>query len=107
MTQAPERVDMNALFASLIWLILTIIDIYFWVVIGSAVMSWLIAFNVINIRNPYVGMIWDTLMRLTEPALAPIRRLLPSLGGIDISPVILLLGLQFLRHLIVNLTYGF
>jgi len=97
---------MNALIASLIWLILAIIDIFFWVVIGSAVMSWLIAFNVINIRNPYVSLIWDTLMRLTEPMLAPIRRILPNMGGIDISPVILLLGLQFLRHFIVNLTSG-
>jgi YggT family protein len=94
---------MNALLGSLVWLILTVIDIYFWVVIGSAVLSWLIAFNIVNIRNQYVGMLWDTLMRLTEPVLAPLRRLLPNLGGIDISPVILLLGLQFLRHFIVNL----
>jgi YggT family protein len=97
---------MNALFASLIWLILTIIDIYFWVVIASAVMSWLIAFNVVNVRNHIVGLIWDTLIRLTEPVLAPIRRVLPNLGGIDISPVVLLLGLQFLRIFIVNLTMG-
>lgn len=91
---------------AIVWLIVTIIDLYFWVVIASAILSWLIAFNVVNPRNQVVGMIWDTLVRLTEPALAPIRRLLPNLGGIDISPVILLLLLGFLRRLIVGLYVG-
>ena len=92
---------------SIVWLIVTIIDIYFWVVIASAIISWLIAFNVVNPRNQFVGMLWETLTRLTEPALNPIRRVLPNLGGIDISPVILLLGLGFLRRLVVELyTYA-
>lgn len=91
---------------AIVWLIVTIIDLYFWVVILSAVLSWLIAFNVVNPRNPVVGRIWDVLVRLTEPALAPIRRILPNLGGIDISPVILLLLLGFLRRLIVELYLG-
>jgi YggT family protein len=88
---------------AIVWLIVTIIDIYFWIVIITAVLSWLIAFNVINPRSPVVGSIWDFLVRLTEPALAPIRRILPNLGGIDISPVILLLLLGFLRRLIVEI----
>jgi len=88
---------------AIVWLILAVIDLYFWIVVASAVLSWLIAFNVANPRNPIVGTIWDTLVRLTEPALAPIRRILPNLGGIDLSPVILLLLLGFLRRLIVEL----
>ena len=88
---------------ALVWLIVSIIDLYFWVVIISAVLSWLIAFNVANPHNPIVARIWDVLTRLTEPALAPIRRILPNLGGIDISPVILLLLLGFLRRLVVEI----
>lgn len=91
---------------ALVWLIVTIIDLYFWVVIITAVLSWLIAFNVANPRNPIVGRVWDVLVRLTEPALAPIRRILPSLGGIDISPIILLLLLGFLRRLVVEIYAG-
>ena len=91
---------------ALVWLIVTIIDLYFWIVILSAVLSWLIAFNVANPRNPIVGRVWDVLIRLTEPLLAPIRRLLPNLGGIDLSPVILLLLLGFLRRLVVELYVG-
>jgi len=89
--------------SAIVWLILAIIDLYFWVVVASAVLSWLIAFNVANPRSPVIGAIWDTLVRLTEPVLAPIRRILPNLGGIDLSPVILLLLLGFLRRLIVEL----
>lgn len=91
---------------AIVWLIVTILDLYFWVVIASAVLSWLIAFNVVNPRNQLVGTIWDTLVRLTEPVLAPIRRFLPNLGGIDISPVILLLALGFIRRLIVGFYVG-
>ncbi len=92
---------------AIVWLIVTIIDIYFWIVIITAVLSWLIAFNVVNPRSPVVGRIWDMLVRLTEPALAPIRRILPNLGGIDISPVILLLLLGFLRRLIMEVYLSF
>jgi YggT family protein len=84
-----------------IWLILTIIDIYFYVILASVIMSWLIGFNVINGSNQYVRQIGYALHRLTEPLLAPIRRRLPDLGGIDISPIILLLALQFIKYLIV------
>lgn len=84
-----------------IWLILTILDIYFWVILITVIMSWLIGFNVINGSNPYVRQISYALHRVTEPLLGPIRRMLPDLGGIDISPIILLLALQFLRYLII------
>ena len=84
-----------------LWLILTIIDLYIYVLIAAAVMSWLIAFNVVNSQNPTVRMIWDFLYRITEPVLAPIRSVLPGLGGIDISPVILIIGLLFLKQLIL------
>jgi YggT family protein len=84
-----------------LWLILTIIDLYIYVLIAAAVMSWLMAFNVVNSHNPTVRMIWDFLYRITEPVLAPIRSVLPGLGGIDISPVILIIGLLFLKQLIL------
>jgi YggT family protein len=83
--------------AGLRYLILTIIDLYWWVIIVQAVMSWLVAFGVINTYNKFVAQVGETLYRLTEPALRPIRNFLPNLGGIDISPIILLLLLGFLR----------
>ena len=83
-----------------LWLIDTLITLYIYVLIAAAVMSWLIAFNVVNSYNPTVRRIWDFLYRVTEPALRPIRAILPNLGGIDISPVILIIGLMFLRVLI-------
>ena len=83
-----------------LWLIDTLITLYIWILIASAVMSWLIAFDVINRRSPVVAAIWSFLIQVTEPVLRPIRALLPNLGGIDISPVILIIGLWFLRLLI-------
>ena len=84
-----------------IWLIHTLIWLYIYVLIAAAVMSWLLAFNVINSYNTTVRMIWEFLYRVTEPALRPIRAILPNLGGIDISPVILNVGLMFLDQLII------
>jgi len=85
---------------SLARLIDNVIDIYTWIVIASAIMSWLVAFGVINVRNQFIRVVVDLLYRLTEPVLRPIRRFLPNLGGVDISPVILLLGLFFIRSLL-------
>jgi YggT family protein len=84
-----------------IWLVLTILDIYFWIIIATVVMSWLVAFNVINGANPYVRQVGYALRRLTEPLLGPIRRFLPDLGGIDVSPIVLLIALQFIQYLII------
>lgn len=85
---------------SLAVLIDTVIDIYTWIVIAGAIMSWLVAFGVVNISNKFIRMVVDVLYRLTEPVLRPIRHILPNLGGVDISPVILLLGLFFVRSLL-------
>ena len=87
---------------ALIELVVTVITIYVWVLIVQAVLSWLVAFGVVNTRNRAVVMIGDMLWRLTEPALRPIRRVLPDLGGIDVSPVILILILYFIRNLIIE-----
>ncbi len=87
-----------------IQLILLLLDIYFWIIIAMVVMSWLVAFNVVNPSNSVVRQIRYALFRLTEPLLGPIRRFLPDLGGIDISPVILLIGLWFVQNLVI--TYG-
>jgi YggT family protein len=84
-----------------LWLIHTLIWLYIYVLIAAAVMSWLIAFNVVNSHNPTVRTIGEFLYRVTEPALAPLRRVLPNLGGIDISPVILIIGLMFLDQLVI------
>lgn len=85
---------------SLAVLIDKVIDIYTWIVIAGAIMSWLVAFGVVNVSNKFIRMVVDVLYRLTEPVLRPIRRILPNLGGVDISPVILLLGLFFIRSLL-------
>lgn len=94
---------------ALIDTIVLALNLYWWVIILSAVFSWLFAFNVVNPRNQLVASIGNTLYRLTEPALRPIRRFLPDLGGIDISPIILLLILffvtQFLERSVKPLFY--
>ena len=77
-----------------------VLQIYIWLLIASAVLSWLIAFNVVNTRNQAVAVIADFLYRITEPALRPIRNVMPDLGGIDISPVILILIIIFIRYVI-------
>lgn len=87
---------------SVISLILTVINLYIWVLIASAVLSWLLAFNVLNTHNRFVYLLSDFLYRITEPALRPIRRIVPLLGGVDISPVVLILLLIFLQNLIIE-----
>ncbi len=79
------------------------IELYIWVVIIGAILSWLIAFNILNTSNQVVYTIVDFLYRITEPALRPIRRIIPNLGGIDISPIILILGLIFAQMVLSNL----
>jgi YggT family protein len=85
------------------WLIYTLIQLYIYVLIANAVLSWLIAFNVVNPHNNVVRSIGEALYRLTEPALRPIRNFMPNLGGLDISPVILIIALVFLQLLIASL----
>jgi YggT family protein len=78
-----------------------VINLYIWIIIASAILSWLIAFNVVNTQNRVVYMIADALYRLTEPALRPIRQFMPNLGGLDISPIVLILLLIFLRDVVL------
>ena len=87
---------------ALIQTIVMALDLYWWIIIASAIFSWLYAFNVVNSRNQFVGTIGNMLYRLTEPALRPIRRFMPDLGGVDISPIILLLILFFLRQFLLT-----
>jgi YggT family protein len=85
---------------SVVSLIYTVIQLYIYTLIASAILSWLIAFNVVNMRNQVVATIAEALWRLTEPALRPIRRFLPNLGGLDLSPVVLILLLIFVQNLL-------
>ncbi len=85
--------------------IMIVLNLYIWVLIASAVLSWLIAFNVINTRNQFVSTVWDMLYRVTEPVLRPIRERLPNLGGLDISPIILLLIIYFIQSVITRYIY--
>ena len=88
-------------------LIMTILDLYKIVIIAGAVLSWLIAFGVVNIRNDFVRSVWNLFLALTEPFLRPIRKFLPNTGGIDISPIILLLGVMFVQRIIVYYLYPY
>ncbi len=85
---------------AILFVVLQAISLYQWVVILAAVFSWLYAFNVVNPRNQFISTIGDMLYRVTEPALRPIRKFIPGLGGIDISPVILLLLLSLITYVI-------
>jgi YggT family protein len=86
-------------------LVLLVLHLYTWVVIASAIFSWLYAFGVVNPRNQFVAMIGRVLYQLTEPALRPIRRYVPSFGGLDISPVILLLLIFLIERIIIYYIY--
>ena len=84
---------------SLLTLISQIIQIYICIIIASAVLSWLVAFDIVNLRNRYVYLIGDAISRVTEPAYRRIRMFLPQMGGLDLAPLVLLLALIFLRNI--------
>ncbi len=86
-----------ALLQPIISVIELVLDLYGWVLIASIVFSWLYQFGVINQRNPVVHAIGDTLWKLTEPVLAPIRRILPDFGSIDLSPIVVFLIIYLIR----------
>jgi YggT family protein len=86
-------------------IVLLVLQIYIWLLIAAAVLSWLVAFNVVNTRNQVVLTVGDFLYRLTEPLLRPIRSMMPNLGGIDVSPVILILLILLLENIIVRYIY--
>jgi YggT family protein len=83
------------------------LDLYKLVIIVVAVMSWLIAFNVVNARNQVVRTIWSSLVALTEPVLRPIRRILPNTGGLDISPIVLFLLILLVEQIITLYIYPY
>ena len=87
---------------SLIQIVLLILDVVWFVLIAHVIMSWLISFQVLNTRQPLVAQIWDGLSRLLEPLYAPIRRILPPMGGLDLAPLVVLIGIYALRIVIVN-----
>lgn len=93
---------MDAVLNSLMLVAYYALDFYKWVVIVNVVISWLVAFNVINTSNQFVYMIMDVTYRLTEPVYSRIRSVMPNLGGIDLSPVVVLLGVMFLQSLIAQ-----
>jgi len=78
-----------------------LIQLYVYVVIAAVIFSWLIAFNVINAYNPFVRTLWQALNAVTEPLLRPIRRVLPDLGGLDISPIVLLIACYFVQAVVL------
>lgn len=92
----------------IIWLLLQLLSIYTWIVIAAVVVSWLVTFGVLNTYNAFARSIVQALDALTEPVFRQVRRIIPPLGGLDISPLIVLIGLQFLRYVIewATIRYG-
>ena len=86
-------------------IILLILQLYWWIVLAMIIMSWLISFNVINTRNQFVEAVWRILNQLTEPVLRPIRRVMPNLSGLDLSPIILFIILFFIERVIIYYIY--
>lgn len=92
---------------SLFQILLLILDIAWVIIIVQIIMSWLISFNVLNVYQPLVGQVWQGLNRLLEPLYAPVRRILPSTGGLDLAPLIVLIAIYALRIVISNNMYAF
>src|SRR5579864_5005579 len=88
-------------------IVLIVLDLYVWLLIAAAILSWLIAFNVVNTRNQFVSSVAEFLYRITEPLLRPIRNLMPDLGGLDISPIILILIIMLIQRVISYYIYPY
>lgn len=88
---------------TLIYLINILFNVYVFIIIAQVAVSWLIAFEVINTNNQQARNLVDLLNKLTEPVYKPIRKYVPPIGGIDITPIIVLIGLQILKHIIIGL----
>lgn len=87
---------------AIIFILYQALNFYWWIVILSVIFSWLFAFNVINSSNQFVNMVARFLYQMTEPVYRPIRRFLPDLGGIDITPIIVLFAIMFLQYLLIH-----
>jgi YggT family protein len=91
----------------IIYVLIQVISLYMYLLIAAAILSWLIAFNVVNTRNQFVAAIAEFLYRITEPVLSPIRRRLPNLGGLDISPIIVFFLLMLIQMYLADYVYPF
>jgi YggT family protein len=98
---------MDVIIGPVFRLLIEVLHIYMWIVIIGVAMSWLVAFNVINTRNRFVHMVLDITYRLTEPLLRPIRRILPNMGGLDLSPMVLILLIWFVQDVLAQLMLKF
>lgn len=87
-------------------LLLQVLNLYLFVIFAMVVMSWLKAFGIANLRNPIIAQIDQILHALTEPVMRPIRNILPAMGGLDLSPIVVILGIYFLQNLLVNFARG-
>jgi YggT family protein len=97
----------NAFVGAALDIIEMVLNLYIWVLVIGAVLSWLVAFNVINTHNRFVQMTGDFIHRITEPLLHPIRRILPPLGGMDLSPLVLIFLIMFLQSFLRRLAFSF
>jgi YggT family protein len=104
---AAEGSKFGEFMRAILDIVMVVLNLYTWVIIAGAILSWLIAFGVVNIRNDFVRSIWNLFLALTEPFLRPIRNFLPSTGGIDISPIILLLAVMLIERIIVYYIYPY
>jgi YggT family protein len=95
---------MDVVLLPLINVISIALNLYMWALIISAILSWLVAFNVVNTSNQFVYSVGNFLHRITEPVLRPIRNILPEMGGVDLSPMVLILGIYFLQGLLAQLS---
>jgi YggT family protein len=87
---------------SLLQILLLVLDVVWWIIILHVIMSWLISFNVLNRNQPFVWQVWSGLERLLEPVYAPIRRILPSMGGLDLSPIVAIIAIYAIRIVLIN-----
>lgn len=93
----------NALFSAFLEVVYSILNLYIWVIFIGIALSWFVAFGVVNPYNRFVNIVTDFYTRITEPALRPIRKILPAMGGLDLSPMVLLFGIYFLQSFIRHL----
>lgn len=87
---------------SLFEILMLLLGIARFFIFAHFIMSWLISFNVLNVRQQFVAQIWYSLQRILEPVYGPLRRILPDLGGIDLSPIVALIGIEIIRILLIN-----
>ncbi|MBS1168398.1 MAG: putative transrane protein [Proteobacteria bacterium] len=92
---------------AVLYVLLQVLDLYMYILIASAIMSWLIAFNVVNLRNSVVSAIASFLYTMTEPVLRPIRRFMPNTGGLDLSFLVLWFGIILLEQIIIRYVYPY